>query len=208
MDFELSKEQKAIKKAAREFAEGEFDKDVAFALEKEKQFPYDIWKKACSLGFIGMHFPVACGGQGYGVLENVLVMEEFCRRDSGIGSCLMTVNTPPEIIVDFGSKRQKIDYAVPAVNGELILASAFTEPHGGSDITRLATRAEKKGETYVINGSKTLISHGSIAEAVLLLCQTDQGADVSYLIDPQVQCPELVEPAQGARIVYNVGCQI
>lgn len=180
MDFELSDEQKAIKKVAREFAEGEFDKDIAFALEKEKQFPFEIWKKACSLGFMGVHFPVAYGGQGYGVFENVLVMEEFCRKDSGIGSCLMMVNTPPELIVDFGSEKQKEDYVVPAVNGEIILASAFTEPQGGSDMTRLSTRAEKKGETYVINGSKTLISHGSIAKAVLLLCQTDQEAKPLY----------------------------
>jgi len=180
MDFELSEEQKAIKKAAREFAEGEFDKDIAFALEKEKQFPSEIWKKACSLGFMGVHFPVAYGGQGYGVFENVLVMEEFCRQDSGIGSCLMMVNTPPEIIVDFGSEEQKIDYVVPTVSGEMILASAFTEPGGGSDMTSLSTRAEKRRESYIVNGSKTLISHGSIAHAVVLLCQTDQAAKPLY----------------------------
>jgi alkylation response protein AidB-like acyl-CoA dehydrogenase len=180
MDFELSDEQKAIKKAARDFAEGEFDKDIAFALEKEKRFPFEIWKKACSLGFMGVHFPAAYGGQGYGVFENVLVMEEFCRKDSGIGSCLMMVNTPPEMLVDFGSEKQKQDYLVPAVNGELILASAFTEPHGGSDMTRLATRAERKGSRYLINGSKTLISHGNSADAVLLLCQTNQEAKPLY----------------------------
>jgi alkylation response protein AidB-like acyl-CoA dehydrogenase len=180
MDFELSPEQKEIKKAAKEFAEGEFDKEIAFNLEKEKKFPYEIWKKACNLGFMGIHFPQEYGGQGYGLFENVLVIEEFCRKDSGIGSCLMMVITPPEIIVDFGTEKQKQNYVIPAVKGEKILASAFTEPQGGSDITRIATRAEKKGDKYIINGSKTLISHGSILDAVLLLCQTDPDAKPLY----------------------------
>ena len=72
MDFELSIEQKEIVKAAREFAEGEFDPQLAMEMEKTHQFPFDIRKKACQLGFIGIHFPEEYGGQGYGIFENAL----------------------------------------------------------------------------------------------------------------------------------------
>ena len=180
MDFKLSDEQKEIKKAANEFAQGEFDKEIALTLEKEKKFPFEIWKKACNLGFMGIHVPLEWNGQGYGLFEYVLVIEEFCRNDSGIGSALMMVNTPPEMISDFGNEEQKKTYLIPAISGDMILASAFTEPDGGSDITRLSTRGEKRGRHYRINGSKTLISHGTILDAVLVLCQTNVNADPLY----------------------------
>jgi len=67
MDFELTTEQKDIQQAAREFAEGEFDRDLALQLEKDHAYPEKIWKKACELGFVGIHFPEEYGGQGLGV---------------------------------------------------------------------------------------------------------------------------------------------
>ena len=85
MNFELTDEQRDIQRAAREFAEGEFDRDLAMEFEKEHAFPKPIWKKACELGFVGIHFPEAYGGQGLGILENTLIVESFCRQDSGIG---------------------------------------------------------------------------------------------------------------------------
>ena len=86
MDFALNKAQKDIQKAARQFAKGEFDKELAMELEEKHEFPTAIWKKAAEEGFIGLHFPEEYGGSGYGVFENALVVEEFCRRDSGIGA--------------------------------------------------------------------------------------------------------------------------
>ena len=73
MDFELTKSQIEIQKAARDFAKGEFDKELAFELDRSHEFPEKIWKKAGNLGFIGIHFPEAYSGQGLGVLENILV---------------------------------------------------------------------------------------------------------------------------------------
>ena len=80
MDFELSKEQKDIQKAARRFAKGEFDRELALELEEKHEFPTEIWKKAADEGFIGLHYPAEYGGSGYGVIKNTLVVEEFCRR--------------------------------------------------------------------------------------------------------------------------------
>jgi len=89
MDFELTKSQKEIQKAAREFAKGEFLKELALELDRKHEFPEIIWKKAGELGFIGIHFPEEYSGQGLGVLENILVAEEFCSRDSTIASAVI-----------------------------------------------------------------------------------------------------------------------
>lgn len=180
MDFRLNSEQEAIQKAAQEFAKGEFDKDVALEHELAHSFPYDIWKKACSLGFIGIHFPEELGGQDYGIFENALVVEAFCREDSGLGIALSLADFASEIILRFGTDWQKEKYLIPLTRGEAISSGGFTEPDHGSDITFLNTSAVKQGNEYVINGAKTFITNGTISQYVILLCQTDPGAAPSY----------------------------
>jgi len=94
MNFELTGEQKDIQKAAREFAQGEFDKEKILEWEQNHTFPKELWKKACKLGFVGIHFPEEYGGQGYGITENILIVEELCRKDSGVGIALsLSFNT-------------------------------------------------------------------------------------------------------------------
>jgi len=180
MDFRLSNEQAAIQKAAEEFAKGEFDKDIALEHELAHSFPYDIWKKACSLGFVGIHFPEELGGQDYGVLENALVVEAFCRQDSGLGIALSLADFASEIILRFGTQEQKQKYLTPLTRGEAISSGGFTEPDHGSDITFLNTSALKEGTEYVINGGKTFITNGTISQYVILLCQTDPEATPTY----------------------------
>jgi alkylation response protein AidB-like acyl-CoA dehydrogenase len=180
VNFDLNEEEKGIQKAASDFANGEFDKEVALELERNHQFPLAILKKACNLGFIGIHYPEEYGGQGYGILENALIVETFCRRDSGIGVCLSIANFSSEIILRFGSEIQKKKYLIPLTKGEAISAGAFTEPDHGSDITSLRTTALKDANGYLINGVKTFISNGMIAHFVIVLCQTNPEASPSY----------------------------
>jgi alkylation response protein AidB-like acyl-CoA dehydrogenase len=180
LEFDLSSEQKEIQRAADEFAKGEFDKEVALELDRNHQYPYDILKKACRLGFIGIHYPEEYGGQGYGILENGLIVEAFCRRDSGIGVCLSIANFSSEIILRFGNETQKRRYLIPITRGEAISAGAFTEPDHGSDITGLQTTAVKDGDGYVINGVKTFISNGTMAHFVIVLCETSPEARPLY----------------------------
>jgi alkylation response protein AidB-like acyl-CoA dehydrogenase len=176
MDFSLSKEQKDIQKAAREFAKGEFDKDLALDLDEKHEFPTKIWKKAAAEGFIGMHYPEEYGGSGYGVLENALVIEEFCRQDSGIGAALMVVDFASENVLRFGTEEQKRRYLPPVAEGEAIFAGAITEPEHGSDITAMATTAVRDGDEWVINGVKTFITNAGIADFYVVVCQTDREA--------------------------------
>jgi alkylation response protein AidB-like acyl-CoA dehydrogenase len=180
MDFELSKSQKEIQKAAREFAKGEFDKELALELEKKHEFPEKIWKKAADLGFIGIHFPEQYEGQGLGVLENILVAEEFCRRDSGIGAAVVLASFAAENILRFGSDEMKKKYLPKVALGEVLCGGCFTEPDHGSDITKMDTTAVKDGDEWVINGVKTFITNGCLASFFTVLCQTDDEIKPSH----------------------------
>jgi len=173
MEFKFNKEQEAIQKAAREFAKGEFDKEIALEHERNHTFPSEIWKKACELGFMGIHYPEKYGGQEYGVFENSLVVEEFCRQDSGIGVALSLADFSSEVILRFGNDQQKEKYLIPLTKGEAISSGGFTEPDHGSDITLMDTTAVKKGDEYIINGVKTFITNGTISDFSMVLCQTD-----------------------------------
>jgi alkylation response protein AidB-like acyl-CoA dehydrogenase len=180
MDFNLSFEQQAIQKSAEEFAKGEFNKDIALEHERNHSFPYEIWKKACGLGFVGIHFPEKYGGQEYGILENALVVEAFCRQDSGLGIALSLADSSSEMILRFGSEQQKEKYLIPIAKGQAISCGAFTEPDHGSDITELNTMAVKERNEFIINGVKTFISNGPIGNFVIVLCQTNPKAKPIY----------------------------
>ncbi len=180
MDFELSKSQKEIQKAAYDFAKGEFKKELALELEKNHEYPTDIWKKAGELGFIGIHFPEEYSGQGLGVLENILVTEEFCRRDSSIGSAIILASFASECVLRGGSEELKKKFLPEVAEGRMLSAGAFTEPDHGSDITSMHTTAVKDGDEWVINGTKTFISNGEIAGFFCVMCQTDDDVKPSY----------------------------
>ena len=180
MDFELTHEQRDIKRAAKEFAEGEFDRDLALELEREHNFPRDSWKKACELGFVGIHFPEEWGGGGYGILENALVVEEFCRVDSGIGIALSVADFSSEIILRFGTPEQKKRLLAPVTEGKAISSGGFTEPDHGSDITLMSTQAVRKGDEFIINGTKTFITNGTMADFTIVLCQSNFDVTPSY----------------------------
>lgn len=189
MDFELTDEQKDIQRAAREFAQGEFDRDLAIELEMKHEFPWGIFKKAAQLGFMGIHYPEEYGGQGLGIFENGLIVEEFCRRDSGIGAALSLADFGSELILRFGTDEQKKKYLTPITKGEILSSGAITEPDHGSDITRMSTTAIKEAKHYIINGTKNFISNGHVAGFTTVLCQIDPNATPPH----RGQCMIVVE---------------
>jgi len=180
MDFELSKSQKEIQKAARDFAKGEFDKELALELDRKHEFPKKIWEKTAQLGFLGIHFPEKYSGQGLGVLENIIIAEEFCRRDSSIGCAVVLSGFASECILRFGSEELKEKFLPPVAEGRMMSAGAFTEPDHGSDITFMDTRAARDGDDWVIDGTKTFITNGGMAGFYTVLCQTDPDARPAY----------------------------
>ena len=181
MDFELSKEQKDIQKAVRDFVKGEFKKEVIEELIEKHEYPVKIWKKAAELGFIGIHFPEKYSGMGLGCMENILVAEELARGDSTVGCCLLIADFASEIVLHNGSEEQKAKWLPKVAEGQCLSCGAFTEPNHGSDITTVETTAVKDGDQWVINGAKIFITNsGPLAGFYCTLCQTDPNAKPGY----------------------------
>lgn len=180
MDFELTRSQMEVQKAARDFAKGEFDRDLALELDRKHEFPKKIWKKAAELGFIGIHFPEAYSGQGLGMLENIIIADSFCCRDSTIGSAIILASFASECVLRFAGDELKQRFLPPVAEGKMLTAGAFTEPDHGSDITFMDTSAVKEGDLWIINGTKTFITNGGMAGFYVVLCQTDPDAVPSY----------------------------
>jgi alkylation response protein AidB-like acyl-CoA dehydrogenase len=172
MNFNLTREQRDIRKAAREFAEGEFP-EIAQACDQEEKYPRDLVKKAAELGFIGLNLPEKYGGSGYGYLEKCIVSEEFWRVDPGLGSVLISATFGADMIELYGREEQKKKYLIPLTRGEAVMGSAITEPDAGSDVSAVKTMAVKDGNDYVINGSKIFITNGTVASYFMVICLTD-----------------------------------
>jgi alkylation response protein AidB-like acyl-CoA dehydrogenase len=169
--MELTAEQVDIRKAAREFAEGEF-KDRAQEFDEKEEFDQTLWKKACDNGFVGTFIKEEYDGAGLGFLEHSLISEEFWRVDPGCGQAILSCTFGSEMVQAFGTEKQKKTYLPPLVTGNAIIGFAITEPDAGSDVTMVKTRAEKKGDKYVINGSKMFITNGCLADCILVYALT------------------------------------
>jgi len=183
MDFKLNKEQEAIQKAAKDFAKGNLTRMWPWSTRGRTNSPPRYGRRPAA-GLIGIHYPEKYGGQDYGILENALVVEEFCRADSGLGIAVTLSDFASEIILRFGSEEQKQKYLIPITRGEVLSSGGFTEPDHGSDITLMNTTAVRDGNEYVLNGVKTFITNGTISNFVLVLCQTDDQVKPSYGVNP------------------------
>ncbi len=181
VQFEFSEEQNEIKKAIREFCTKEFTPEVALEYDQKEEFPMELYKKAAKLGFTSMRIPQEYGGQGYGLTEDCIVVEEMCRADPGLGAAVSLGNLMiPDILLKHGTVEQKGKYIPPLADGSATSAAAFTEPEHGSDITRMDTTAAKNGDEWIINGAKEFITNAPIADFLVLLCQTDPNATPSH----------------------------
>ena len=176
MDFSLSKEQKDIKKAAAEFARGEFQPELTQECELNHRFPREIYKKAGELGFIGLDYPEEVGGGGMGVMENVLVIEEFCKADSGMGMAIHLAYLPAKIVKIFGTPTQQKKFLTPLVKGDWVSAVSFTEPDHGSDLTHMNTTLKEQKDGFVLNGTKVFTTNGAYADFFIVLAQEDPEA--------------------------------
>ena len=176
MDFSLTKEQRDIKRAAARFARGEFSPELAQECEFNHRFPRELYKKAGELGFIGIDYPLEAGGGNLGVMENVLIIEEFCKADSGIGMAIHLGYLPAKIVRLFGTPEQKRKYLTPVAKGEWVSAVSFTEPDHGSDLTKMATNLEETKDGFVLNGTKVFTTNGAYADFFIVLAQEDRDA--------------------------------
>ncbi len=181
MKFEFTEEQIGIVNAVKEFCAKEFKPELALELDKKEEFPLELYRQAAKLGFTSLSFPEEYGGQGYGLLETCLAIEEMCRADSSLGVAVSSGSFGSEFIVVLGNKEQREKYLPPICRGDYISAAAFTEPSvSGSDITRMETTATKYGNEWWINGTKTFITNATTADFMIVLTQTDTKVRPTY----------------------------
>src|SRR5712675_3053908 len=173
MNLELTEEQKLLQKTVREFAESEV-KPLAKELDETGRFPRDTFKKAAELGLTGIALPESEGGAGFDHIAYSIVIEEISRVCASTGVILSVQNSLYcDPIHRFGSEVQKKKFLVPFARGERIGCYALTEPQAGSNAAALQTKAVKKGDTYVINGTKAWITNGGAADAAIVYVSSD-----------------------------------
>lgn len=170
----FTEDHNALRVALRTFVERELAPH-ADAWEKAGDFPDDVFHRMGELGFLGLHFDEADGGQGGDYLTMLVLAEEMARCGSGGVAMAVSVQceyvTPP--IARFGSEEQKARYLRPAIQGTKIGALGITEPNAGSDVAGITTRAQRDGEEWVLSGRKTFITNGCRADFVLVVARTN-----------------------------------
>jgi len=179
MEFQLTDEQKQLRDEVRKFADEEI-RPVATEYDVEEEYPYEVMDKAADMGLLAPHVPVEYGGVGYTSLENAILTEELFAADPGIGLCVSSAGFGAEALMEFGTEDQKERVLPEVTAGDAVMGSAISEPQAGSDVTSVATRAEKDGDEWVINGSKMWITNGTVADYFVVVCETDPEIDDRY----------------------------
>lgn len=173
LSFELSEDQQLIRDSVRDLAERHIAPDVK-KRDAAKKFPYDLIELLAGQGLLGMVHPEEYGGGGIDNVSFCLVIEEIARWDASLA---LTVASHTSLasghIALAGSHEQKLKYLVPLAKGEKLGAWCLTEPGSGSDASGLKTTAVKKGDKWILNGTKTFITQGSVGSTYIVLAKTD-----------------------------------
>jgi butyryl-CoA dehydrogenase len=173
MNLELSEEQKLLQKTVREFAETEV-KPLAKEIDETGRFPRETFQKAADLGLTGVALPETEGGAGFDHIAYSIVIEEISRCCASTGVILSVQNSLySDPIHRFGTDEQKQKFLLPFARGEKIGCYALTEPQAGSNAAALQTKAVKRGDKYVINGTKAWITNGGVADAAIVYVNTE-----------------------------------
>ncbi|MCI0556729.1 MAG: acyl-CoA dehydrogenase [Anaerolineae bacterium] len=171
--FSLSEEHKMIRDAARDFAQNEIV-PIAAEFDESGEFPHATIKKMGGMGFMGIEIPEQYGGAGMDTLAYVLALEEICKADASHG-VIMSVNNSLYChgIMKFGTEEQKKNFVTPVASGKAIGAYSLTESQSGSDAGTMKSRAMRAGDHYVLNGRKSWVTSGPVADYYIVFMMTD-----------------------------------
>jgi alkylation response protein AidB-like acyl-CoA dehydrogenase len=173
--FGLTEEQEQLRKEVRAFAEREILPHVK-EWDERSEFPHAVVKKLGPMGLLGVIFPEELGGAGMGYVEYVLAIEELSRVDGSVGIIVASHNSLcTNHIMLAGNDEQKKRWVTKLASGEWLGAWALTEPGSGSDAAGARTTAVKRGNKWVLNGSKTFITNGTYADCAVVLAVTGAG---------------------------------
>lgn len=185
--YPLTTEHKMLRDAARDFAQKEIS-PIAAEFDESGEFPHATIKKMGALGFMGIEVPEEYGGAGMDCLSYVLALEEICKVDAAHG-VIMSVNNSLYChgIMQFGTEEQRKKFITPIATGEAIGAYSLTEPQSGSDAGTMKSRATRDGDFYVLNGRKSWVTSGPVADYFVVFMMTDpdkkQKGVSAFLVD-------------------------
>ncbi|MTI09196.1 isovaleryl-CoA dehydrogenase [Curvivirga aplysinae] len=176
LNFDLGETADMLRDTVRSFASDEIAPRAA-EIDSSNEFPADLWKKMGDLGLLGMTASEEYGGSGMGYLEHVIAMEEISRASASVGlSYGAHSNLCVNQIHRNGSEEQKKKYLPKLISGDHVGALAMSEPGAGSDVVSMRMKAEKKGDRYILNGSKMWITNGPDADTLVVYAKTDADA--------------------------------
>jgi alkylation response protein AidB-like acyl-CoA dehydrogenase len=185
--YPLNNEQKMLRDAARDFAQKEIS-PIAAEFDESGEFPYATIKKMGELGFMGIEVPEQYGGAGMDALSYILALEEICKVDASHG-VIMSVNNSLycQGILKFGTEEQKNKYVTQIATGKAIGGYSLTEPQSGSDAGALKSRASRDGDFYILNGRKSWVTSGPVANYFVVFMMTDpnrkQKGITAFIVD-------------------------
>jgi alkylation response protein AidB-like acyl-CoA dehydrogenase len=171
--FPLSEEHQMIRDAARDFAQNEIA-PIAAEFDESGEFPSKTIKKMGEMGFMGIEVPEEYGGAGMDTLSYVLALEEICKADASHGT-IMSVNNSLFCygILKYGSETLKQKYLKEVASGQAVGAYSLTEPMSGSDAGTMRSRAVRQGDDYILNGRKSWVTSGPVANYIVVFTMTD-----------------------------------
>jgi isovaleryl-CoA dehydrogenase len=175
-DFGLGSENDMLRRSISDFARDRIA-PRADAIDRSNQFPRDLWPEMGALGLHGITVEEDYGGSGLGYLAHCIAMEEVSRASAAVG---LSYGAHSNLCVNQlrrnGTETQKRKYLPKLVSGEHVGALAMSEPGAGSDVVSMRTRADKKGDRYILNGSKMWITNGPVADTLVVYAKTDPTA--------------------------------
>jgi acyl-CoA dehydrogenase len=172
VSFDLSEDQRSLRELAHEFAEKEI-RPRAAEYDEHQTHPADVIEKAHALGLMNLHLPADLGGPELGLLDGAVITEELCWGCSGIATSLMANGLGAGPVIAAGTDEQKRTWLAPLLDAPVLCSFGLTEPDAGSDVARLKTTAERRGDEYVLNGSKTFITNAGHAAWTVVFAKTD-----------------------------------
>ena len=174
MDFSLTEDQKMLRAMVQDFADKELE-PIAAQIDEESRYPAENVKKMAELGLMGIPFPEEYGGSGGGALGFVIAEEEISRVCASTGTIyFVTAGLAGQPLYLFGNEEQRQRFVVPVAQGEKIACFALTESGAGSDPAAMETTATKKGNGYVLNGTKVFITNGAEADFIVVFATVDK----------------------------------
>src|SRR6187399_3475490 len=176
LNFDLGETADQLRASVRGFSSDEIA-PIADQIDKSNEFPRQLWPKLGALGLHGITVEEEYGGSGLGYLEHCIAMEEISRGSASVG---LSYGAHSNLCVNQlrrnGSEQQKRKYLPKLISGEHVGALAMSEPGAGSDVVSMRTRADKRGDRYVLNGNKMWITNGPEAETLVVYAKTDPEA--------------------------------